>query len=199
MKYVLAVLLALLVACSKTGSPSQPVVTLSTELGDIVIELAVNAAPLTATNFIQLADGGHLDGGSFYRVVSPENDNGTPPISVIQGGLQDAYGRFPKVPHESTERTGLKHLDGTISMARGEIDTASTEFFICVGDQPALDQGATRNPDGEGFAAFGRVIDGMDVVRQIHARDASAPVDSEYVAGQILTEPVKIESARLHP
>lgn len=192
-------ILFLVGACGGSVTSSNPTVTLSTELGDIVIEMAVEAAPLTATNFIQLVEGGYLDSGSFYRVVYPENDNGAPPISVIQGGLQDAMGRFPKIPHESTEQTGLRHLDGSISMARGEVGTASTEFFICVGDQPALDHGAIRNSDGQGFAVFGRVVKGMDVVREIQRQDARAPVEEDYVAGQILVEPVEITSARLQP
>ncbi len=170
---------------------------MSTDAGDIEIEMAVMEAPLTASNFIRLAEGGHLDQSGFYRVVRPDNDNGEPVISVIQGGVQNGPRPFPDIPHETTEQTGLKHLDGTISMARGAPGSASTEFFICVGDQPALDFGNTRNPDGLGFAAFGRVIKGMDVVRAIHSTPAEQLTGTEYVAGQVLAEPVKINSVRL--
>lgn len=196
MKHILWVLAFLLGACATDDS--KPRVVLQTDLGDIVVELASEDAPITAGNFLQLVESGHFNSGAFYRVVTPENDNGTPAISVIQGGLQDRYDRFPTIAHESTEETGLKHVDGAISMARGEVGTASTEFFICVGDQPALDHGATRNPDRQGFAVFGRVVDGMEVVRAIQEQDASALTDSPYLAGQILLNPVPFsaETAR---
>lgn len=171
-------------------------VTMATSLGDIRIELYPQRAPLTAGNFLRLIDGGYLDGASFYRVVSPANDNGNPVISVIQGGLGDAAGPFPPIPHETTADTGLLHVDGAVSMARAEPGTASTEFFICIGDQPALDFGATRNPDGQGFAVFGQVVDGMDVVRAIHEAPADAPTDIDYFSGQLLGNPVVIRSLR---
>ena len=98
--------------------------------------------------------------------------------------------RFAAIPHETTDATGLAHVDGAISMARGEVGTASTEFFICVGAQPALDFGGARNPDGQGFAVFGHVVDGMDVVR-------NALTDNPYLAGQVLSNPVTIESVRV--
>jgi peptidyl-prolyl cis-trans isomerase A (cyclophilin A) len=148
---------------------------------------------ITASNFLSLVDGGHLDAATFYRTVSPENDNGTPAISVIQGGLGDASEAFEAVAHETTDKTGIPHKDGTISMARGGPGTASTEFFICVGDQPALDFGGNRNTDQFGFAAFGRVIDGMDVVKAIHNSPSDTAVDDDYFKGQILENPVLIE------
>ena len=169
-------------------------ILMTTGLGDIQIEVYPEAAPVTAANFLRLVDGGYLDGGTFYRAVSPENDNGSPVISVIQGGIGDAEGPFAPIAHETTDDTGLLHLNGAISMARGGVGTATTEFFICIGDQPALDFGAERNPDGQGFAVFGRVISGMDVVRAIHESPADAPTDSAYMAGQILEEPVEIVS-----
>ncbi len=188
MRYAILLVLFLLAACA--GDDSKPRVVFETELGTIVVELEPKKAPVTAGNFLALVKDGHMDGGAFYRVVTPENDNGKPPISVIQGGLQDRFDRFDSIPLESTQQTGLLHRDGAISMARGGIDTASTEFFICVGDQPALDHGAMRNPDGQGFAVFGYVVDGMDVVRAIQAQDASALTDSPYLAGQLLLNPV---------
>jgi len=171
-------------------------VLMTTSLGEIEMEIDMDAAPITATNFMRLVDGGHMDGGSFYRAVSPENDNGSPVISVIQGGLGDAEGPFPPIAHETTADTGLLHLDGAVSMAHAGVGTASTELFICIGDQPALDFGATRNPDGQGFAVFGRVVNGLDVVKAIHAQPAETPTESAYMAGQILEESVAIISIR---
>jgi peptidyl-prolyl cis-trans isomerase A (cyclophilin A) len=172
-------------------------VKMTTSEGDIDIELYLDKAPLTTGNFLRLVDGGHLDGGSFYRVVTYENDNGNPKIEVIQGGLGGERGSpFDPIAHETTEQTGILHKDGVISMARGDVGTASSEFFICIGDQPGLDHGDIRNPDKQGFAAFGKVVNGMDVVRRINQLPADAPSDSDYTKGQILRNPVDIISVR---
>lgn len=175
-------------------------VVLETELGPIEIELFEKAAPLSSGSFLAFVDGDHLDGGSFYRTVSPGNDNGHPPISVIQGGVSEQENHPPPVAHESTAMTGIKHEDGIVSLARAEVGTASgAAFFICIGVQPGLDYGGMRNPDGEGFAAFGKVIAGMDIVHAIHQREARGPSESPYTEGQMLTEPVKILAARRKP
>jgi len=171
-------------------------VTMATSQGDIEIDLYMDKAPITVGNFLKLAEGEHLDGGSFYRVVTYENDNGNPKIEVIQGGRGDEESPFAPIDHETTQQTGILHKDGVISMARGDVGTASSEFFICLGDQPGLDHGNVRNPDEQGFAAFGQVVSGMDVVRRINASPADGPSDSGYTRGQILTEPVKIISVR---
>ena len=191
----LLALVTLLFACS-SEAPQGVRVTMATSLGKIELELYPDKAPITVENFIRLVDGGHLDGGTFYRVVSPENDNGSPVISVIQGGIGDAESPFPPIAHETTAVTGMPHLDGSISMARTGVGTATTEIFICIGDQPALDFGGTRNADGQGFAVFGRVIKGMDVVRAIHNSPADAPTDDEYVKGQSLEDSVIISEIR---
>jgi peptidyl-prolyl cis-trans isomerase A (cyclophilin A) len=169
-------------------------VLMSTGQGDIEIDLYLDKAPITAGNFLKLVDQGDMDGGSFYRVVTFDNDNGNPKIEVIQGGLGDASEGFETVEHETTEQTGILHTDGVISMARGAVGTASTEFFICIGDQPGLDHGQPRNADEQGFAAFGMVVSGMEVVRRIQGLPADAPTESDYTKGQILTESVAIES-----
>ncbi len=182
-------------ACA-AQAPEQPRLLIETSIGTIEIEIDVEAAPVSAGNFLRLADGGHLDGATFYRTVSPANDNGSPPIAVIQGGLGDTPGPFPPIAHETTATTGLRHIAGSLSMARAEPGTASTEFFICIGAQPALDFGGARNPDGQGFAVFGRVVAGMETVRAIHAAPADAPTEFEYFRGQLLEEPVRIESVR---
>ena len=167
-------------------------VRMSTGQGDIEIDLYLDKAPITAGNFLKLVENGDLDGGSFYRVVTYDNDRGSPKIEVIQGGLGDASEGFDAIEHETTEQTGILHTDGVISMARGGVGTASTEFFICIGDQPGLDYGQPRNADGQGFAAFGKVVSGMAVVRKIQGLAADGPTESDYTKGQILTEPVSI-------
>lgn len=171
-------------------------VVMSTDYGDVVIELDARRAPLTVANFLRYVDGEHYDGATFYRTVRYDTDNGSPKIEVIQGGLRDAEPPFEPISHEDTETTGILHTDGVISMARGGVGTASSEFFICIGDQPGLDKGQPRNADEQGFAAFGRVVDGMDAVRKIHALPSNAPGYSEYVAGQIIEEPAVIRSVR---
>jgi len=171
-------------------------VRMLTPLGIIELELYPDNAPVSVKNFLRLVNGSHLEGGTFYRVVSPDNDNGTPVISVIQGGIGDAESPFPPIDHETTADTGLPHLDGSISMARAAVGTATTEFFICIGDQPALDFGGARNDDGQGFAVFGKVVNGMDVVRAIHNAPADAPTEFEYFQGQLLENPVVISEMR---
>ncbi|MEM7501557.1 MAG: peptidylprolyl isomerase [Pseudomonadota bacterium] len=193
-RYLLALVLvcASMVACAQDNVE----VVMSTEYGDVLIELDARSAPLTVANFLRYVDGEHYDGGTFYRTVRYENDNGNPKIEVIQGGLRDAEAPFEPIPHEDTEATGILHTDGVISMARGAVGTASSEFFICIGDQPGLDKGQPRNADEQGFAAFGRVIDGMDVVREIHSLPSDAPGYSDYVSGQIMEKPAVILSVR---
>jgi peptidyl-prolyl cis-trans isomerase A (cyclophilin A) len=145
-----------------------------TPLGTFVVEVAPAVAPVTVANYLAYVDRGWLDKAWVYRLVSLANQPQSPhKIEVVQWGLNlpdDAPPRLPAIAHESTRQTGLRHRDGTISMARGAPGTATSEFFICIGDQPALDFGGRRNPDGQGFAAFGQVVQGMDVVRALHAR-----------------------------
>ncbi len=152
-----------------------PQVLMKTELGDISIEVYTDNAPITAANFLRYVDENRIEGAAFYRVVTLDNQpNSDVKIEVIQGGLssQKAAKRLKSIQHETTDKTGILHKDGSISMARNEPGTASSEFFICVGDQPELDFGGKRNPDGQGFAAFGKVIKGMDVVRKIQKQPA---------------------------
>ena len=179
---------------SAQAADARVLVMMQTSEGPIEIELFADRAPLTVANFLRYVDGGHYTDASFYRTVTFENDKGKPWIEVIQGGLGDATPAFPPIAHESTAKTGLTHEDGTISMARGDIGTAAAEFFICIGAQPGLDHGALRNPDGQGFAAFGKVTRGMDTVRRIHKAKADGVSDSAYTEGQILSEPARITS-----
>jgi len=169
-------------------------VRMSTGLGVLVIELYPDKAPISAANFLAYADRRLMDGGSFYRTVGPWNDNNPATISVIQGGLNRDDSPLPSIAHETTRQTGLRHTDGVISMARDAPGTAGAEFFICVGDNPALDFGGARNPDGQGFAAFGRVVEGMDVVRKIHRVPTVSSASDPYLKGQMITEPVRIQT-----
>lgn len=167
-------------------------VRLVTEKGTIVIALYPDRAPITVANFLAYADKGLMKGGSFYRTVSPKNDNNPATISVIQGGLGDGGRPLPPIPLETTKRTGIRHLDGVISMARDTPGSATSEFFICLGPNPSLDYGGARNKDGQGFAAFGKVVEGMDVVRAIHEAPTVSNADDPYMKGQMIEKPVKI-------
>jgi peptidyl-prolyl cis-trans isomerase A (cyclophilin A) len=161
-------------------------VVIQTDKGDVEVELNADRAPVTVTNFLRYVDGKLYDGGRFHRAVKPDNqpDNKVK-IEVIQAGVGPDRSRdeFQPIKLERTRDTKLTHMDGTISMARDGPDTATGDFFICIGDQPELDFGGKRNPDGQGFAAFGKVVKGMGVVKKIQA----APVE-----GQTLTPPIKI-------
>lgn len=163
-----------------------PCVELETKLGKIILEIDTANAPVTGEHFLNHVKNGTYKNAVFYRVVTPDNQAGSNvKIEVIQGGLfsDDEINKYPVIRHESTNETGIKHLNGTVSMARAEPGTASTEFFICIGEQPELDFGGKRNPDGQGFAAFGKVAKGMDVVKKIQ----QMPVENQY-----LNEPVRI-------
>jgi peptidyl-prolyl cis-trans isomerase A (cyclophilin A) len=171
-------------------------VLLDTAAGAIEVEVFPERAPLSACDFLAYVDAGLYEHATFYRVVRDDNDRGTPKIDVVQGGLQDASKERPPIAHETTQMTGLTHVDGALSLARGAVGTGGgAAFFIVIGAQPALDFGGARNPDKQGFAAFGRVVRGMDVVRRIHRMRSDAPTDDRYVSGQLLNEPVAIKKA----
>ena len=169
-------------------------VRVQTELGDIVLELDPKRAPGTTANFLRYLDAGHYDGGTFHRTVKMDNQPESPvKIEVIQAGVNADRTKdgFPAIPLERTSVTGLAHKDGAVSMARGAPDSATSGWFICINDQPSLDFGGARNPDGQGFAAFGRVVSGMDVVRKIQQAPSSSNRTSNTEA-QRLTPPIKI-------
>ena len=151
--------------CVVTYAQEAVNVIMITSHGEIRIALDVRNAPVTTANFLRYVDGKHYDGATFYRAVRYENDNGNPKIEVVQGGIRGVEAPFDPIAHEDTRQTGILHTDGVISMARDGIGTASSEFFICIGDQPDLDMGQPRYADNQGFAAFGRVVAGMDVVK----------------------------------
>ena len=174
-------------AASGQQRAASPHVVVQTELGEIEIEVDTARAPGTAANFLRYVDAHHYDGGTWHRTVKMDNqpDNQIK-IEVIQAGVNPdrAKDGFPPIPLERTNKTGLLHKDGAVSMARGAADSATSGFFICINDQPSLDFGGMRNADGQGFAAFGRVVRGMDVVRRIQ----QAP----NTEAQKLTPPIKI-------
>ncbi|MCE2659364.1 MAG: peptidylprolyl isomerase [Rubrivivax sp.] len=172
--------------------------TLQTALGGIEIEVYSDRAPLSASQFLHCVQTGHYVGGTFWRTVRADNDRGSPPIEVVQAAAAEGSATLEPLAHEPTSISGLRHQDGTASLARAEPGSATAAaFFICLGDQPALDEGGLRNADGLGFAAFGRVVRGMDVVRAIHQGAALAEAPAEYVRGQVLVAPVRIEQAAL--
>ena len=161
-------------------------IVIQTDKGEIEAELDAARAPLTTANFLRYVDAGRYEGGFFHRALRPANQRGKAhPIEVIQGGVAPRHkdAEFPAVKLERTRDTGLRHVDGALSLAREGPDSATSHFFICIGAQPALDYGGLRNPDGQGFAAFGRVVSGMDVVRRIQAGE---------LQGDKLTPPVRI-------
>ena len=167
----------------------KPRVLIQTEGGDIEVELDARHAPVTVTNFLRYVHEGFFSDGSFFRTVTMDNQpSNKVKIQVIQAQANPAKSNefFAPILLERTRDTGLRHRDGTISMARDGPDTAQENFFICIGDQPELDFGGKRNPDGQGFAAFGKVTKGMDVVRKIQQGKSD---------GQTLTPPIRIQRA----
>jgi peptidyl-prolyl cis-trans isomerase A (cyclophilin A) len=186
MKPNFAILIVIIFFVTNMYAQQLPKTVLKTEFGEIVCEIDTIHAPVTAINFLNHVKNGTFKNALFYRVVRPDNQPySKAKIEVIQGGLYDdkLIEKYPVIAHETTWQTGLKHIDGALSMARNQPGTASTEFFICIGDQPSLDFCGNRNPDGQGFAVFGRVISGIDVVRKIQLQKDT---------GQYLVEPVKI-------
>jgi peptidyl-prolyl cis-trans isomerase A (cyclophilin A) len=159
---------------------------IETKLGNVDLVLYADKAPITVNNFLKYVDDSLYTNSSFFRVCTPENEAGRDvKIEVIQGGNLADEAPYEPIEIETTEQTGLQHRDGTISMARSGPNTATSQFFICIGDQPELDFKGRRNPDGFGFAAFGEVTQGMEIVRQIQQGDNK---------NQRLLNPIKIIS-----
>lgn len=188
MKLIAVIVLFALFSCSKHTLPK---VELKSSIGSIILEIDTINAPITAGNFLSLVERDAYNNGFFYRVVRLDNQpQNEVKIEVIQGGLKEdkLIEDFPTIAHENTKQSGLKHLHGTISMARNEPGSASTEFFICINNQPELDFGGKRNPDGQGFAAFGRVLEGMETVLEIQQQADE---------GQYLSKPITIYSVSI--
>lgn len=190
----------LAVAAQPIQTPAQPpakpvLVIFETELGKITMEIDVVRAPITGENFLKYVDGKFYDGGVINRSVRPDNTiRHDVPIQVIQFQSDPARRRdqFPPIPMERTSVTGLKHVNGALSMARSGPDTATASFSISIGDQPEMDFGGKRNPDGQGFAVFGKVVEGMDVVKKIHASPTGS---GGAYRTESLTPPIKVLKA----
>ncbi len=182
---LLAVIFSVAVHFAPVKNPS---VRIQTKFGAVEVELFADKAPITTANFLRYVDAGRYKAGKFHRTVTMDNQpDKKVKIEVIQGGVNPSYAEkdYPPIKLERTNATGILHQDGTISMARDGADTATSDFFICIGGQPELDFAGKRNPDGQGFAAFGKVSKGMDTVRKIQKSKADE---------QTLTPPVEIIS-----
>ena len=184
-------------------------VVLETDLGEIEVRVYPDRAPISANNFLAWVDGAHYEGATFYRVTRPDNTTGPSPIQVVQGGLlgetmrrgessPPGGGPLPPIAHETTDTTGILNERGTIAYARLEPGTADSEFFFNVADNPALDTGnTTRQPDGQGYATFGRVVRGMEILEEIQSFPTLTEAGSEVTRGQMLEQPVVIRRARV--
>lgn len=171
--------------------PATVKVSLQTSEGPIVLELEKGRAPVTTANFLRYLDGHRLDGATFYRAVKVQEGFG-----LVQGGLRnDPKKILPAIAHEPTTKTGLTHLSGTVSMARAAPGSATMDFFITIGDQTSMDADPTKPGDNLGFAAFGHVVEGMDVVKHMLDEPTSAS-GPPAMKGQMLVQPVKIISAK---
>ncbi len=178
MKNLFAIIIAitiLFISC-KQKNTTTPHIQIQTEKGDIEIELYPLQAPKTVAAFLSYVDSGFYNNSNFYRVLNDENQpSNAPKTELIQGGIwKSNYKKaesIPGIPHETTQQTGILHTDGVISLARLAPGTAGTEFFICIGKQPGLDYGGENVEDKQGFATFGKVVNGMDVVRKIYRQN----------------------------
>jgi peptidyl-prolyl cis-trans isomerase A (cyclophilin A) len=179
--------ICLLVSC--VHAQKKRTCVISTSFGDITVELYPKKAPVTVANFLRYVDAGLYDSSSFFRSVTMNNQpKDSVKIEVIQGGNVDSVKQFPSIPLETTAQTRLRHKNGTISMARSTPNSATSSFFICINDQPSLDFGGKRNKDGQGFAAFGKVTSGMEVIKKIQQLYPEQ--------GQYFKPPVLISSVR---
>lgn len=195
-----ALLLALTAASPRKAPAPAPLpdlvrVALTTELGPIVLELDNKHAPVTTRNFVRYVDGKRFDGVTFYRVM--RLPFGSQPSGLIQAGPRgDPKRVLPPIAHETTTQTGIKHVAGTVSMARFAPGTATGDFSILLSDMPGLDADAPGQTDAAGFAAFGHVVEGMDVVRRIYDVPLSPTLGTGMMKGQMIAKPVKIVTAR---
>lgn len=202
LRRTLLALLALAFAASLTtgahAQPPNPRVVITTTEGTLTLELFADKAPITTANFLKYVDRKLYDGATFYRASKPPgqaaNDYGT-----IQGGLQNNPKKvLPPIAHESTLKTGLKHIDGTISMGRHAPGTAQADWFICIGDMPYLDADP-KDPGNPGFAAFGRLVDGKPVAETLLGEPTDPNAGVGAMKGEMLVKPVKIISIRRAP
>jgi peptidyl-prolyl cis-trans isomerase A (cyclophilin A) len=188
---LLMLVLTALVAVPVIAQPAPVRVALETAAGRIVVELDVARAPVTAGNFLRYVDTGRLDGIDFYRAMRTGAEAG-----LVQAGVRDPSKLFPPIVHEPTSQTGLSHVEGALSMARFAPGSATADFSIMVGPQLYLDAGPGSGGDGLGYAVFGRVVEGMDVVRRILAAPTSPTEGEGAMRGQMLSPRIRISTAR---
>lgn len=191
-RWLYFLLLILLVSCQEETDSGNPHVIIETKYGKIELELYADKAPITTAAFLSYVDSGFYENASFYRVLNVNNQpSNAPKTEILQGGLwrtkNEKARSIPGIPHESTGKTGVKHKDGVISVARLAPGTAGSEFFICIEDQPGLDEGGENVEDKLGYAAFGKVIKGMSIVRKIYMQNDR---------NQYLDPPIPIYSIR---
>ncbi len=183
--YLAFAFFCLFISCSikKYKNPHVEIQTIS---GDIEVELFPGNAPKSVAAFLSYVDSGYYKKAFFYRALNEDNQpTGNAETAMIQGGIWRTRRaiKVPYIPHESTQQTKLTHLNGTISFARQAPGTATTEFFICIGDQPGFDYGGINNPDGQGYAAFGHVVKGMELIKQFYTQPTN---------GDLLQPPIEI-------
>ena len=179
-RLMIALSVLLLAGCSSNNNQN-PRIEIQTRIGNIEVELYPAKAPQTVRAILSYIDSGFYKDASFYRVLNMNNQpSDAPKAELIQGGLWNKKGTrrdlIPGIPHEPTSQTGILHTDGVVSLARQEPGTANTEFFICIGNQSGFDYGGENNPDGQGYAAFGKVIKGIAIVRRIY----NMPEEEQY-------------------
>jgi peptidyl-prolyl cis-trans isomerase A (cyclophilin A) len=191
LKHLLFILLLGLAGPALAQSPANIRVQLHTDAGDIVLELEMARAPITAANFLHYVEARRLDGTEFYRAMHTAPDAG-----LVQGGVRDPRQLFPPIAHEPTSQTGLSHVDGALSAPRFAVGTARGDFTIMVGPQTYLDAGPGSGGDGLGYAVFGHVVEGMDVVRRILAAPTSPTEGEGVMRGQMLSPRIHIITAR---
>ncbi|WP_309629105.1 peptidylprolyl isomerase [Brevundimonas sp.] len=180
-----------LVMAQDAVAPALPRVALETSAGRITIEVEVTKAPITAANFLKYVDERRFDGATFYRAMQSG-----PGMGLVQGGVNNDPERvLPPIAHEPTTQTGLSHIDGAVSMARYAPGTATGDFFVSVGPTLSYDAGRSFSVDPDGFAVFGRVVQGMDVVRAILAAPTSPTEGEGFMRGQMLQPKIVILQA----
>ncbi len=175
------------------AQPARPRVRLQTDMGAMVLELAADKAPVTVANYLRYVDARRYDGTAFFRASQAP---GAPTVGFIQAGIKNGAKLFPPIAHESTLQTGLKHVDGALSMPRLAPGTARADFTVCCGDAPYMDANPQAPGDNGGYAVFGQVVEGMDVARSILVAPRNGPAPTPVMEGQMLDPPVKIITAR---
>lgn len=193
---LLAAAVLLSIALPAAAQSTNPFVKMHTPQGDIVVELYADKAPITVRNFLHYVDTKRMDGATFYRSSTPPGDKAFD-YGILQGGLgTDPKKLYPPIAHESTIKTGLSHTDGTISMTRYAPGTATANFSICVGNQTYLDADPKDPAGNPGYAAFGRVVEGMDVVKKLLAAPRDPTKGVGVMKGEMLKTPVPIVTVR---